>query len=98
MIVIWTDKALNSYFKILDFLELIWNEDVADSFIDIVTDIEKILLMNPKLGKPKKDNIREIVLHINANLYYEYDESLLKIKFLLFKDNRQNPESYLRFL
>ncbi len=98
MKIIYTDKALTSFTKILDFLVYIWNEDIEQDFISIVDKIEISLIKNPELGKITINNIREIVLHKNANLYYEYDHANAQIKFLLFKDNRQNPESYLKQL
>lgn len=50
------------------------------------------------MGKPAFENIREIVIHKNASLYYEVDEVNQKIILLLFKDNRENPESYQKLL
>ena len=45
---------------------------------------------------PFSKTIRKIVLHKNASLYYEYDENLKTITILLFIDNRQNPDDYLK--
>lgn len=96
MKIIWSKDAINSYDKILEFLLFIWNEEVQDDFKKLVKDIKFKLLENPLLGKPFKNNIREIVIHKNVNLFYKYDEMNQTIEFRVFKDNRQNPEDYLK--
>ncbi|CAN1545526.1 hypothetical protein MCETHM1_01938 [Flavobacteriaceae bacterium] len=98
MKIIWSHNATSSYFEILDFLLFLWNEKVESDFIILVDEIEELLLKDNYLGKPYKGNIREIILHKNASLYYEVNIEKDFLEFLLFKDNRQNPESYLTFL
>ncbi|TRX40047.1 hypothetical protein [Flavobacterium restrictum] len=98
MKIIWSHKATKSYFEILDFLIFLWNEDVESDFITLVDDIEILLLENNYLRKPYNENVREIILHKNASLYYKINMEKDCLEFLLFKDNRQNPESYLKLL
>lgn len=98
MKIIWSYNATKSYFEILDFLFFLWNEKVESDFIILVDEIEKLLLENNYLGKPYNGTIREIILHKNASLYYEINLEKNTLEFLLFKDNRQNPESYLKLL
>jgi plasmid stabilization system protein ParE len=98
MKIIWSHNATKSYFDILDFLVFLWNEEVETNFITLVDEIEELLLKNNFLGKPYNNNVREIILHKNASLYYKINQEEDCIEFLLFKDNRQNPESYLKLL
>ena len=96
--IIWSDKSGTSYFKILDFLILIWNEDIWQDFISLIDEMYIALIKNPQSGKITIFNIGKILLRKNAKLYDEDDYEMAQIKFLLFKDNRQNPESYLKLL
>jgi len=64
----------------------------------LTENLEIVLGNNPYLGKPLENNIREITIHKNTSVFYEVNEEDKIIKILLFKENRQNPESYLTFL
>lgn len=53
-------------------------------FITLVDDIEILLLENNYLGKPYNENVREIILHKNASLYYKINMEKDCLEFLLF--------------
>ena len=81
-----------------EFVLFIWNIKVLQQFIDLIEKSSEQLKENPNLGIPFSKNIRKIVLHKNASMYYEYDDSNKVITILLFIDNRQNPKDYLKLL
>ena len=91
-------EAEHSFEIIFKFLIEIWNFEVATEFANLSDEAIKVISKNPHIGKPFLKNIRILVLHKNASVYYEYFENSEKIQILLYTDNRQNPESYLRFL
>ena len=96
--VVSTPKADISFLKVIDFILFIWNAEIVEDFITLTENLETILSNNPYLGKPLENNIRETIIHKNTSVFYEVDEKNKIIKILLFKENRQNPESYLKLL
>lgn len=98
MTIIWSDKSVTSYIYVLDFILFLWNEKIESNFIEIVDLVIAKIEVNPHLGKPHLKNIRKIVLHKNASMFYEYDSENEVITILLFNDNRQNPDKYLKLI
>jgi len=88
----------SSLADVSEFLLFLWNIKILQQFIDFVENATNQLQENPLLGIPFSKNIRKIVLHKNASMYYEYNESDKTITILLFIDNRQNPKDYLKLL
>lgn len=88
----------SSLADVSEFVLFIWNIKVLQQFIDLIEKSSEQLKENPNLGIPFAKNIRKIVLHKNASMYYEYDDRNKVITILLFIDNRQNPKDYLKLL
>lgn len=88
----------SSLTDVSEFLLFLWNIKILQQFIDLIEKATKQLQENPHLGIPFSKNIRKIVLHKNASMYYEYNEINKTITILLFIDNRQNPKDYLKLL
>lgn len=81
-----------------EFLLFLWNKDTLQKFIHTIETSSNKLQKNPFLGKPYSKNIRKIILHKNASMFYEFNEEKQKITILLYIDNRQNPKDYLKLL
>lgn len=94
----WSNRALISYIDNLEFILLIWNEKTTLDFIELVQDTLNRLKKNPFIGKPFNKNIRQIILHKNASLFYEINEKTKTINILFKTDNRQNPKDYSKLL
>jgi plasmid stabilization system protein ParE len=88
----------SSLADVSEFLLFLWNIKVLQQFIDLIEKATNQLQENPHLGIPFSKNIRKIVLHKNASMYYEYNEINKTVTILLFIDNRQNPKDYLKLL
>lgn len=88
----------SSFEEVLESILFFWNLKIFSDFIFIVENTKNQLKLNPNLGKPFLKNIRKIVLHKNASMFYEYHEVKQIITILLFIDNRQNPSDYLKLL
>jgi len=88
----------SSFNDVSEFILFIWDIKTLRNFIDLTEKSVNQLQKNPKLGTPFKKNIRKVVLHKNASMFYEYDEHTKIINILLFIDNRQNPKDYLKLL
>jgi plasmid stabilization system protein ParE len=93
--IIWTRNAICHFDEIINFLLLTWNEEIAQSFIDLVENELLFIKSNPKCY-PMFDefrNIRKVVVHKNVSLFYRLNEN--KIELISFWDNRQNPNKLI---
>lgn len=88
----------SSFADVSEFLLFLWDIKTRQRFIELTEKSILQLQKNPKSGKPFTENVRKVVLHKNASLFYEYDETNQIISVLLFIDNRQNPKDYLKLL
>ena len=91
--IIWTPIALKSLQETIDFLNLNWNAQIVDAFIDLLEEKLKLIQANPEIA-PKIGNqdIRRLLIHPTISLFYQLNQDHLKI--LLVWDNRQNPEVF----
>lgn len=91
--LIWTPIALKSLQETIDFLNLKWNAQIVDAFIDLLEEKLKLIQANPEIA-PKIGNqdIRRLLIHPTISLFYQLNQDHLKI--LLVWDNRQNPEVF----
>lgn len=88
----------SSLADVSEFLLFLWDINTLQNFIGLIEKSVFRLQQNPKSGIPFTKNIRKIVLHKNASMFYEFDEIKQTITILLFIDNRQNPKDYLKLL
>lgn len=88
----------SSFADVSEFILFLWDSKTLNQFINLTEKSVIQLQKNPESGKPFTKNIRKIVLHKNASMFYEYDETKQIISILLFIDNRQNPKDYLKLL
>jgi plasmid stabilization system protein ParE len=89
--IIWSNKALNKLFGILEFYEL-RNKSKAYSiklYRQFNYEISK-LSKHPKIGiKTNIDNVRGLIIE-NYIIFYEYNEEMIFV--LTIWDCRQNPD------
>ncbi|MFN3640774.1 MAG: hypothetical protein ACK4UK_07635 [Flavobacterium sp.] len=64
----------HSFSKVSEFLLFLWDIKTLINFINLTEKSIVQLQKNPKLGKPFTKNIRKVVLHKNASMFYEFDE------------------------
>lgn len=89
--VVWTNKAITTYNKIIDYLAENWEPKVADNFVIKLKKTLSILEKgNIKFRKSKKNYVFEVLI-IKHNLLI-YKESNTKIELLQFYDTRQHPK------
>ncbi|MDP2188145.1 MAG: type II toxin-antitoxin system RelE/ParE family toxin [Sphingobacteriaceae bacterium] len=95
--LVWTPIALKSLQETVDFLNLTWNSQVVEAFIDLLEEKLDLIQANPEIA-PKIGNqeIRRLLIHPTVSLFYELNQDYLKV--LLVWDNRQNPDSFYKRL
>ena len=92
MKVVWSQKALFSYEKIVDFILEQWNVTIALEFEDITNQTIERIKNNHKLCPSVKGmSIRRCVIHKNVSLIYSVKDEILTI--LAFVDNRSKQSN-----
>ncbi|MCD6598013.1 MAG: type II toxin-antitoxin system RelE/ParE family toxin [Bacteroidales bacterium] len=94
MTIIWTQRALKSYFKVADYLQEELGERVVNDF---TTEVQKVIEQIDKMpnmfevSKKYKNVIKGFVTEQNT-LYYRIKPRKKEIELLIFWDNRQDPK------
>jgi plasmid stabilization system protein ParE len=89
--IVWSHFAENDFDKILDYLNLNWNEAIANQFIDLTEHTLKQISIDPKLFPfiDKRSKIRKCVLTRHNSMFYRITEN--QIQILRIYDTRQDP-------
>lgn len=69
--------------EVSEFVLFLGHIDVLQKFISTIEKTAANLQKNPSMGKPFSKNIRKIILHKNASMFYEFDEEKQIIIILL---------------
>lgn len=89
--IFWTPIGIDSLRETGNFLSETWNDEIIDRFFLLIDEKIELIQRNPEIGsRLENSQFRKIVIHKNTTLFYEIDQSSIKI--LLIWDNRQNPE------
>ncbi len=94
MTIIWTEKALKSYFKVADYLQEEWGGSVVDNF---TVKVQQLILQIGKMPNmfevsKKYKNVRKGFITEHNTLYYRVKPGKKEIELLIFWDNRQDPK------
>jgi plasmid stabilization system protein ParE len=92
MTIVWTQKALKSYFVILDYLQNEWGNKVLQEFI---VNIEHCLMQikeYPKMHVSSEHykSVRKAVVTKHNLLFYKIKPQKKEIELLIFWDTRQD--------
>ena len=94
MTITWTKRALNSYFKVADYLQEKWGETVVRNF---VADVDKVISQieeTPNMFEVSKKykNVRKGYITEHNTLYYRIKPRKKKVELLIFWDNRRDDK------
>lgn len=94
MDVIWSTRARNSYFCIMDYLQENWTKKEMIQFSNKTLIVIKAITKNPYIfvSSGKHPTIRKAIIDKNNSLFYQVDKKYNKIYLLTFFDNRQDPK------
>ncbi len=90
--IITKKRYQNNLKKILSYLVLYWNKNVAEEFIDLLFKKYELLSTIPNIGVqilPSK-NVRSIVITKHNKVYYKVEKGHLIIINII--DTRRNPK------
>jgi hypothetical protein len=89
--------ARYSYVITLEYLEYNWPDNVLESFMERTEQVSRLISMNPYLYPYSEDiDAYKCVVVKQISLFYRLKKS--KVEFLVFFDNRQNPEKLKEFI
>ena len=90
-IIRWTKEADESYLEMIDFIGLVWNENIVKRFIKETFDMLESISINPEMyiayGTKK---VRRALIHPTVSMIYRINKNHIDV--LLFLDNRQKPK------
>lgn len=89
--IIWSDSAKNSFYDILDFLQLTWGQKQVDDFYNLTDKIIERIAHNPLQFPIYDSNIYKALIHRNVSLFYKISPNSNQIYLMLFFDNRKKP-------
>lgn len=92
MNVVWTSKAEQSFYGVLDFLIHHWTETEAGKFIELVDKTIQHIQRNPVIFQVSSydSRFREAVITKHTTLFYRILESTIEVSY--FWGNFQNPD------
>ena len=90
--IIWSSLSEKDFSNIMSYLNNEWDAKVANQFIDIIEEILKQILINPKQFPliNKKRKVRKCVITKHNTLFYQDRKEYISI--LRIYDTRQDPE------
>jgi plasmid stabilization system protein ParE len=94
MTITWTLRALKTYFKVADYLQEAWGEDVLNNFIEEVEKVIKHIAETPNMFvvSKKYKNVRKGFITEHNTLYYRIKPRKAEIELLIFWDNRRDDK------
>ncbi len=92
--IIWSAKAIDSFNKIIEYLEENWTEKQILSFTEKTDKTLQFLISGKiKFRTSGKKNVHEVLITKHNLLIYRIEKD--SVELLLFYDTRQNPKKKL---
>ena len=97
MEVIWSARAKNTFFIVLDYLNENWAKKEMIQFKQRTQIVINAIKKNPYIfpGSTKNKEIRKAIIDKNNLLFYKIDVYHQKIHLLTFFDCRQDPQKLI---
>lgn len=94
MRVIWTQRALKTYFKVADYLGNEWGETVVKNFSQEVEKFIREIKENPLMFEisRKYKNVRKGFVTKHNTVFYRIKPRKKEIELLIFWDNRRDDK------
>ncbi len=89
--VIWTPEAIDSFNRVISYLQEEWTDNEIEDFIKLTDEVINYISLQPLMfRKTSKPNIHEaLVTQHNLLIYRIYPNH---ISLITFWDTRQNPK------
>ncbi len=92
MTIIWTQRALKTYFKVSDYLQKEWGNKKVENFAGEVEKTTHRIKENPYMfeASRKYKNVRKGFITEHNTMFYRVKPRKKEIEILIFWDNRQD--------
>jgi len=92
--VIWTFKALKSYFKVSDYLQEKWGDTIVRNFANEIERVILEIIENPYMFEVsnKYKNVRKGFVTEYNTMFYRIRPRKKEIEILIFWDTRQDDK------
>ena len=89
----WTETALDSYRKNIDYLYAEWTQKEIDKFTSAVSRKIALLSLQPRIGTPtnKRLWIRKTVINKQIVLFYRFKPRKRIVELVLFFNTHRSP-------
>ena len=86
----WTQESIDTFNKIIEYLEKDWSQKEIENFINATEIVVKFISENPKMfRKTNKKNVREALITPHNLMIYKIIGE--QIDIITFWDTRKNP-------
>lgn len=94
MKIVWSKRALKSFFKVADYLQEEWGETIVKKFADDVDKAIAQIQETPNMFEISKKykNVRKGFITEHNTLYYRVKQRKKEIELLIFWDNRRDDK------
>jgi plasmid stabilization system protein ParE len=94
MNLIWSLRALKTYFKVSDYLQEEWGDSVVRNFAGEVEKLIREIQENPLMFEVSKKykNVRKGFVTEHNTMFYRVKSKKEEIEILIFWDNRQDDK------
>jgi plasmid stabilization system protein ParE len=94
MKITWSSRALKTYFKVADYLEKEWGNDVVVDFTDKVERVINNIKEQPNMFASSKHykHVRKGFITEHNTIFYRVKPRKKEIELLVFWDNRQDDK------
>ena len=97
MEVIWSAKAKNTFYSVIEYLNENWTKKEIIQFIQRTLITINAISKNPGIfpASTKNKEVRRAIVDKNNSFYYRIDDNNQKIFLLTFFDCRQDPKKLI---
>jgi plasmid stabilization system protein ParE len=94
MKIIWTSRALKTYFKVVDYLKEEWGDNLIKDFACKVENVIAQIKDNPEMfeASNRYKYVRKGLITKHNTLFYRIKPRKKEIELLIFWDNRQDDK------
>ena len=94
MTIIWTLRALKTYFKVSDYLQGEWGDSIVRNFANEVERVIREIKEDPHIFEVSKKykNVRKGFVTKHNTMFYRIKPRKKELEILIFWDNRQDDK------
>lgn len=94
--IIWSPRAKETFYNVIDYLELAWGEKQITNFVNLTDHILDLIEEKPySFKKSEIGDVHRILITKHNLMLYQIIENTKTVELISFWDTRQNPKKIL---